>query len=244
MNITFLNELRVRELEGVLRKHRAIFANKRVLEIGGGTGAQAEILAGVASEVASLEIAESNYRGSANHRIALYDGHHLPFSDSSFDVVYSSNVLEHVAHRDEFQNEIARVLKPNGYAIHIMPTQWWKLRDIVENILFLPLKITSVGYKKYKNLELPSYRSPLEFLVGGRHGEFGDTLTELYYFVPRTWIGHFQRLGWNVEDTYGGEFFYTGRLILGTRLPWKFRKLLASCLGSTIRIYVLRNESS
>lgn len=117
MNISFLNSLREREIQDIIELYGDLFRGKRVLEIGGGTGVQAEFLASLAGEVVSLEIAESNYRESANHRVALYDGHHIPFPDASFDVVYSSNVLEHIAHRDSFQEELARVLKPGGHAI-------------------------------------------------------------------------------------------------------------------------------
>ena len=42
------------------------------------------------------------------------------------DVVFSSNVLEHVAAIDAFLDETARVLKPEGRAIHILPTPAWR----------------------------------------------------------------------------------------------------------------------
>lgn len=40
----------------------------------------------------------------------------LPFEDSSFDVVISHHVIEHVSNTDQFVTEIYRVLKPGGYA--------------------------------------------------------------------------------------------------------------------------------
>jgi len=41
----------------------------------------------------------------------------LPFGDDAFDVVHSNQVIEHLASTDHFMREIARVLKPGGYAI-------------------------------------------------------------------------------------------------------------------------------
>jgi ubiquinone/menaquinone biosynthesis C-methylase UbiE len=46
----------------------------------------------------------------------------LPFDDNSFDVVYSSHVLEHVANEEKALQEMNRVLKPDGVLIIGMPT--------------------------------------------------------------------------------------------------------------------------
>jgi SAM-dependent methyltransferase len=40
-----------------------------------------------------------------------------PLEDSSVDMVHSNQVIEHLAETDHFMREIARVLKPNGYAV-------------------------------------------------------------------------------------------------------------------------------
>ena len=46
----------------------------------------------------------------------------LPFADGSFDVVYSSHVLEHVNSEEHALQEMKRVLKPDGILIIGMPT--------------------------------------------------------------------------------------------------------------------------
>ena len=46
----------------------------------------------------------------------------LPYENSSFDVVFCSHVLEHVADEKASLKEISRVLKPNGVLIIGMPT--------------------------------------------------------------------------------------------------------------------------
>jgi SAM-dependent methyltransferase len=44
-------------------------------------------------------------------------GERLPLADGSIDVVHSNQVIEHVPKTDAFMREIARVLRPGGYAL-------------------------------------------------------------------------------------------------------------------------------
>jgi SAM-dependent methyltransferase/uncharacterized protein YbaR (Trm112 family) len=56
--------------------------------------------------------------------VVVGDARHLPFPDDSFDVVFSYSVLQHLAPDDVEAAiaECARVLKPNGYALHQLPS--------------------------------------------------------------------------------------------------------------------------
>jgi ubiquinone/menaquinone biosynthesis C-methylase UbiE len=56
-----------------------------------------------------------------------YDGHSIPFDNQSFDIVFSSNVMEHILHTYEIQKEISRVLNNDGISIHVMPTPTWRI---------------------------------------------------------------------------------------------------------------------
>jgi len=59
----------------------------------------------------------------------------IPFPDSSFDIIHSSSVIEHVMDIDVVLKECARVLKPRGVCIHFYPG---KLR-LVEPHVEVPL---------------------------------------------------------------------------------------------------------
>jgi len=48
-------------------------------------------------------------------------GENLPFADNTFDIVYSTNVLEHTAEPERVLREALRVLKPNGVLQVIYP---------------------------------------------------------------------------------------------------------------------------
>ena len=49
----------------------------------------------------------------------------FPFEDNDFDIVISTSVLEHAQNTEEIFQEIKRVLKPGGYAMHMYPSKWY-----------------------------------------------------------------------------------------------------------------------
>lgn len=49
----------------------------------------------------------------------------LPFEDNHFDIVVSTSVLEHAQNTEECFQEIYRVLKPGGTAMHLFPGKWY-----------------------------------------------------------------------------------------------------------------------
>lgn len=51
----------------------------------------------------------------------IYDGRNIPFNDEDFDIVLSTEVMEHVMDPDLFLREINRVLKKNGVLILTVP---------------------------------------------------------------------------------------------------------------------------
>ena len=51
----------------------------------------------------------------------LWDGSTMPFEDNSFDVVISTEVLEHVPDPDHYLLEVKRVLKPGGTFFFTIP---------------------------------------------------------------------------------------------------------------------------
>jgi len=54
-----------------------------------------------------------------------YSQYRLPYNDNSFDFVVSTSVLEHVRNKKQVFQEIHRVLKRGGCAIHIFPSKYY-----------------------------------------------------------------------------------------------------------------------
>jgi SAM-dependent methyltransferase len=52
------------------------------------------------------------------------DVYRIPFQDESFDLIYSTQVLEHLRYYEPALKEMRRVLKRDGICIHIFPVKW------------------------------------------------------------------------------------------------------------------------
>jgi SAM-dependent methyltransferase len=102
----------------------------RLLELGAGTGGLCTALAIAGYDVAGVEpddhgvdasrLRARRYPG-ARVRIEKGLAEALPFEDASFDVVLSSQVLEHIPDVESAARECFRVLAPGGLTIHFMP---------------------------------------------------------------------------------------------------------------------------
>src|SRR5215469_7664750 len=118
-----LEQLRLAELD-LIRKY--LPPQGYLLEIGAGAGLQGLELRRLGYKVEMVDLPSSNYAAERLCEITDYDGRRIPFDDATFDVVYSSSVLEHVSDLPLLLAEIRRVLRRDGYAIHVVPTQFWR----------------------------------------------------------------------------------------------------------------------
>ena len=108
----------------------------RYLELGPGAASNLDILArrGTAevfiadADVSALEICSASGYG----RGVLVDAGQLPYKTASFDAVLAADVLEHVTNDKNALDEIARVLKPGGFAIVTVPAfaSLWSEHDV------------------------------------------------------------------------------------------------------------------
>ena len=114
-------ELRLAHLRAGVR------AGDRVLDLGCGDGRFTAELARVGAAPTGVDIAEAALnRARAAHpdldfRLAPIDGP-LPFDDGSFDVVWTSEVIEHVADTARWLSEVRRVLVPRGRLLLTTPS--------------------------------------------------------------------------------------------------------------------------
>ena len=97
-------------------------AGKRVLEIGVGMGADylewlkaGAVATGVDLSSASLERARQRCAMAGySSELSLADAENLPFSENTFDIVYSYGVMHHSPDPAQCVREARRVLKPGG----------------------------------------------------------------------------------------------------------------------------------
>jgi SAM-dependent methyltransferase len=102
-------------------------AEERALDLGCGTGDFTAELARSGASAVGVEVAEAALaRAHARHpsfdfRLAPIDGP-LPLEDSEFDLVWCSEVIEHVADTARWLSEVRRVLAPGGRLLLTTPS--------------------------------------------------------------------------------------------------------------------------
>jgi 2-polyprenyl-3-methyl-5-hydroxy-6-metoxy-1,4-benzoquinol methylase len=103
-----------------------VTSGERVLDLGCGEGDFTAWMAEAGADVLGIDVAEAALaRARSRHaglefRLAPIDGA-LPLSDSSFDVVWASEVIEHVADTARWLSEVRRVLVPGGRLLLTTP---------------------------------------------------------------------------------------------------------------------------
>ena len=195
-------------------------AGGRCLEIGSGAGWQARELEQRGYQMSGIDLATSNYSHERIWPVTDYDGQHIPFPDNSFDIVFSSNVLEHIPHVRAFQQEIHRVLAPEGVAVHVVPSSSWRWWTNLAHLV-------------------KCWTPPRP------HGEHaGNAVAELFYFSQKWWLDLFLTTGWQVEVQQKTGLFYTGHSLMDDRWNIRTRHRLSTVLGSSCNIFVLRHGAA
>ena len=144
----------------------------KLLDLGCGTGLTLAVLARYFRNSTGCDIGEEEIKASKELlkllnikcQVVVYDGEKLPFSDNTFDVVTSIEVIEHVSKPDPMLKEIRRVLKPDGILHVTTANKWWPIEPHyhLPFLSYLPRTIASYYLKVSKrglsyDINLPSY---------------------------------------------------------------------------------------
>ncbi len=112
---------------------RHIAAGESVLQVDGGPGWLAEMMQAqgaqvVMTDLSGVAVAKARTRGVEARQCEI-DAGPLPFADGAFDVVVSDSQLEHRFDHEHALDEMARVLRPGGRLILLLPnTAHWRMR--------------------------------------------------------------------------------------------------------------------
>jgi SAM-dependent methyltransferase len=95
------------------------------LDVGTGAGYMTRAMRAAGSTCYGIEydLGELTWRGEPPTGIAIASALEMPFADRSFDVAFSSNVLEHVPDPWTMADEMVRVTKPGGI-VYLSYTNW------------------------------------------------------------------------------------------------------------------------
>ncbi len=173
----YLDVDRLGEQIQLIEKYQKIEGN--FLEIGSGFGGLVTYLNSVAGNrcrAYGIEPSADAYTGTLactrmlsrenkiSSRFVSAMGEDIPFESNSFDIVYSTSVLEHVKNPEQVISESIRVLKPGGLLQFVVPNygSWWEGHY---GVLMLP-NMPKCLFKFYVRLlgRDPGFVDTLQFL--------------------------------------------------------------------------------
>ena len=230
--LTYLHNLRRREIEMIFgRCPTPCFV--RGLELGAGDGFQSGMLV---RYVASLvvtdvypEILQRANTEAITHRVCDAEQVGDIFAAGEFDLVFSSNMLEHLPHPMRALLGMYRILHDDGLAVHVIPSPFWKLCQLIgfyPNAVVSRLErytarwaraegtiqpeqrntngITASEWDRNPKSEGRRYRYLRRLLWATPHGAASSNLEELRAFSPALWRRQFVEAGFTVAQTLRG----------------------------------------
>jgi SAM-dependent methyltransferase len=250
-DIDWVNTIREVEFSRVLSLYREHFVGADVLELGSGTGIQLNAISKLAKSAVGIDLKNGDYSIYRLANILDYDGKTIPFADSSFDVIFSSNVLEHLTDEETLYREMARVLRPGGIAIHVVPTSSWRFWCWMSHYPDIAVRLfEKIGRPAKNSNTAPQNQSPptrrsiftrlRHLLYPQRHGEKGNAVSEFFWFRPAKWKTRLEGHGWQVDSATPVRLWYTGYVLMGGKISIDTRTKLAPMLGSSTIVIVTR----
>jgi len=121
--------------------------DKCVLEIGCGMGLHASLFAKAGAHVVTMDLTTRASRLASKRfgqtgsgaTVIQADGEKLPFTDASFDHIWSWGVIHHSAHTPAIVEEIRRILRPGGtfqcMVYHRTSVRYWIIGGIQHGIV-------------------------------------------------------------------------------------------------------------
>ena len=219
-HLEVLKKYRLFELETALQVSELNYNEQyNILDFGFGEGFQSNYFKNLKLNVSAIDVEKKKDLPKNNIDFFIYDGKNIPFQNNTFDIIFSSNVLEHVPNLDEIQAEIFRVLKDNGICIHILPSTSWRLWTIISSLV------------KYW------YIDPRP------HGEItSNCFNELIFFSRNLWIKNFKKNNFRIEKVFKTNLFYTGNNLFGLKINMFYRTFLAKILGSSCNVFIIKKD--
>jgi SAM-dependent methyltransferase len=262
----YLHGIRTREFDLIFgRCPPSLFA--KGLELGAGDGYQSRLLsrhvrALVSTDFAAEPSARALYSG-LDYRQCDAEEVDSCFGAREFDLVYSSNLLEHLPDPARALRGIHRILRDDGTAIHVVPNVFWKASHLAGFYPHLALRATRAlfrgdvlrrvrGHMRRaavaeedesqlipNNPKMPAV--PERLLWPTPHGAYRSNFEELYAFSKRRWLREFDAAGFTVAKVLRGPVasgygFGLDRLRAGLEL--------AGCASEYAYITVKRDRTS
>ncbi len=208
-----------------------------VLEVGCGSGVNSAFFSCIARHIVSTDLP---YYNGATHSLGMTvasgllnrlgvknvdlvscSGEGLPFCDNTFDLVFSSSVLEHIDNKEKALKEMLRVVKPGGTVIFIVPTYVQSIFAFLHLYLYTTKRILEVAYTKV--FGMPSKTDKVLLPKADDGSRAGSTI-----------IGSFRKShpSFPLPEPHGSynNIFQE----LSQQFPWKWTTLAKKCGARTV----------
>lgn len=153
----------VRDIKYAIKK----YAKGKILDIGCGNKPYEKIFDGLIESYFGCDIVQS----SQNRVDLICEATHIPLMNQSFDLIFSTQTIEHVGLHDKMISEAYRLIKPGGVFILSGP-MYWPLHEEPYDFF----RFTKFGFKL--SLERAGF-SVVEVLAnGGKWALLGQTILQ------------------------------------------------------------------
>lgn len=186
-----------------------------MLELGAGSGFQSALLIRYANHLIATELNSDRFKPEPLPGIEykICDAEQVGdiFEPAAFDLIFASNLMEHLPHPERALEGMRKVLSADGIVILVMPNVLWKVFSLVgfyPNVLRLAWRALVQGrLKKLWKRYLGSGDSPPDKIKGNNlksagetsmragifwplpHGAYASHRAELAAYGRRAWIG-------------------------------------------------------
>src|SRR5690606_37292582 len=143
-----------------------------------------------------------------------------------------------------------RVLKPHGYAVHVLPTHVWRFWTTLSSFpaalqyactlkgsLLPPRQLRMGAWGVCARAWLQAARHLASPFFQRRHGERGTVLSETWLFHPSWWRRNFRANRFEVIAEEPMGLFYTGNMVFADKWPMASREQIAARLGSACHLF-------
>ena len=139
------------DVMGITESDLQIFENKKVLDVGCGSGSTIRMWASHASEFHGVDISKAVYKAPNALTSFNIDGifsqadlNYLPYDDNSFDIIVSAGVLHNTPNTKSALKNIIRKIKPNGNCLFYIYKKKSPLREYADD--YIRSKVSDLPY--------------------------------------------------------------------------------------------------
>ena len=151
----------INSITAYFNKQKQSAQNLEILEFGSGQGFQVPYLQKLGKLKASDIYESQEIKNIAGINFTLCSITDTPFQDNQFDLIFSSQVIEHIEDLGRAFREMRRIGKPDCLYAFTVPTNWWLLVSVpaqyIEKLRVVKKKMIKTaakpGVQKIKKLK-------------------------------------------------------------------------------------------